>query len=142
MASLSLLPSPSGHVRTPSFSNPQLSPHPYPHHPSNQLPVTSLAFHEREYSRLGVLATGGSDGTITLRTWTTDGTPKGEKAQWEFVTMRVLKAREFDRTKGNGLSAVGSAMGRMPKVTAVKFIGESLCHGEDSGKAFLWTLPD
>lgn len=138
MASLSLLPSPSGHVRPPSFSNPQLSPHPYPHHPSNQLPVTCLAFHEREYSKLGVLATGSSDGTITLWTWTTDGTPKGEKAKWEFVTMRVLKARECERAKGT----ISSGMGRIPKVTALKFIGESLCHGEDSGKAFMWTLPE
>ena len=57
--------------------------------------------------------------------------------------MRVLKVRECERTKGsNGLSTAGSRMGRIPKVTAVKFIGESLCHGEDSGKAFMWTLPD
>jgi len=35
-------------------------------------------FLEREYSFLGVLATGGSDGTIMLRTWNPDHTPSGE----------------------------------------------------------------
>jgi hypothetical protein len=69
-----------------------------------------MAFHEREYSRLGVLATGGADGTITLRTWTADGTPVGEKAQWEFLTMRTMKVR-----------AVG--LSRPPSVTALKFLG-------------------
>jgi WD40 repeat protein len=42
--------------------------------------ITSMAFHEREYSNMGVLATGGFDGTITLRSWNADGTPAGEKA--------------------------------------------------------------
>jgi len=93
-------------------------------------PITSLAFHEREYSRLGVLATGGPDGTITLRTWTTDGTPIGEKAQWEFVTITTLKVRTPEQA------------GTAPVVTALKFVGECLCHGEDTGKAFLWHLPD
>ncbi|EGO20076.1 hypothetical protein SERLADRAFT_374121 [Serpula lacrymans var. lacrymans S7.9] len=58
--------------------------------------VTSLAFHEREYSQLGVLATGGPDGAITLRTWNADGTPPGEKAEWEFVTITTLKHRPSD----------------------------------------------
>jgi len=98
---------------------------------SNLFPsITSLAFHEREYSRLGVLASGGPDGTITLRTWTTDGTPIGEKARWEFVTIRTLKVRVLEKA------------GTAPCVTALRFIGESLCHGEDTGKAFLWHLPD
>ena len=72
--------------------------------------VTAIAFHEREYSPLGVLATGGPDGSITLRTWTADGTPEGEKAKWEFVTIRTMKV------KFNGL-------GRPPAVTALKFLG-------------------
>lgn len=38
-------------------------------------------FHEREYSRLGVLATGDSDGFFTLRIWTADGTQYGEKTR-------------------------------------------------------------
>ncbi|KAJ6565477.1 beach-domain-containing protein [Mycena vulgaris] len=91
--------------------------------------ITSLAFHEREYSPLGVIATGGSDGTITLRTWTTDGTPKGEAAVWEFLTIRTMKVR-----------AVGAD--RPPAVSALKFLGEDLYHGEETGKSFLWTLPD
>jgi len=77
------------------------------------LPITSLAFHEREYSHMGVLATGGSDGTITLRTWSTDGTPTGEKAKWEFLTMRTLNVRE----------AEGERTTRTPCVTSLKFIG-------------------
>jgi hypothetical protein len=56
--------------------------------------ITSLAFHERDYSHLGILATGSPDGKITLRTWNTDRTPKGERARWEFVTLRVLKAEK------------------------------------------------
>ncbi|KAF8208087.1 hypothetical protein K438DRAFT_1667321 [Mycena galopus ATCC 62051] len=90
--------------------------------------ITSLAFHEREYSHLGVLATGGSDGTITLRTWTTDGTPEGEAAVWEFLTIRTMKIR--------------AVVDRPPGVSALKFYGEELYHGEDSGKSFLWTLPE
>lgn len=74
--------------------------------------ITALAFHEREYSHLGVLATGGPDGSITLRTWTTDGTPEGENAQWEFVTIRIMKVR-----------AVGRGVTRPPSVTALKFLG-------------------
>jgi hypothetical protein len=71
--------------------------------------ITSLAFHEREYSHLGVLATGGSDGSITLRTWTTDGTPEGEAAVWEFLTIRTMKVR--------------SVVDRPPAVSALKFYG-------------------
>lgn len=71
--------------------------------------ITSLAFHEREYSHMGVLATGGHDGTITLRTWNADGTPAGEKAKWEFVTMHTMK--------------VASHSSPLPSVTSLKFIG-------------------
>lgn len=72
--------------------------------------ITSIAFHEREYSHLGVLATGGPDGSITLRTWTADGTPEGEKAQWEFLTIRTMKVRMLGQN-------------RPPSVTALKFLG-------------------
>ncbi|KAG5645385.1 hypothetical protein DXG03_006338 [Asterophora parasitica] len=74
--------------------------------------ITSMAFHEREYSHLGVLATGGPDGSIALRTWTADGTPEGQKAQWEFVTIRTMKAR-----------MVGRGVTRPPSVTSLKFLG-------------------
>ncbi|KAJ7720932.1 beach-domain-containing protein [Mycena metata] len=93
--------------------------------------MTSLAFHEREFSHLGVIATGGSDGSITLRTWTTDGTPEGEKAVWEFLTIRTMKVR-----------SVGQGLDRPPAVSALKFCGEDLYHGEETGKSFLWTLPE
>ncbi|KAH8110236.1 BEACH domain-containing protein [Phellopilus nigrolimitatus] len=91
--------------------------------------ITSLAFHEREYSRIGILATGTSSGTIHLRTWTAADTPPGEKAQWKFFTLRTLRCREgFD--------------GRTSKVTALQFVGEMLYHGEESGKVYDWALPD
>jgi len=67
--------------------------------------ITSIAFHEREYSRLGVIATGSPDGKITLRSWNTDNTPEGERATWEFVTLRVLKAE------------------KPSTITALKFVG-------------------
>ncbi|KAF9466003.1 hypothetical protein BDZ94DRAFT_1252774 [Collybia nuda] len=93
--------------------------------------ITAIAFHEREYSHLGVLATGGPDGSITLRTWTADGTPENEKAQWEFVTIRTMKAR-----------MAGRGVTRPPSVTALKFLGETLYHGEETGKSYTWNLPD
>ncbi|KAF9531325.1 hypothetical protein CPB83DRAFT_848844 [Crepidotus variabilis] len=92
--------------------------------------ITSLAFHEREYSHLGILATGGPDGNITLRTWTADGTEEGKKAQWEFLQVRVMKVK-----------LVHGAT-RPPAVTALRFVGETLYHGEETGKAYTWTLPD
>ena len=105
--------------------------------------ITSLAFHEREYSRLGVLATGSPDGKITLRTWNADNTPREETARWEFGTMRVLKAE------------------KPGAITALRFVGyvemmvlssglcfgshkhrERLYHGDCDGQVFSWDLPD
>lgn len=74
------------------------------------VPITSLAFHEREWSKRGLLATGAPDGTITLRTWNAEKTPEGEKARWEFVTLRTLTARP-------------AASGEQPDITALKFLG-------------------
>jgi hypothetical protein len=74
-------------------------------------PITSLAFHEREYSHLGILATGHSDGSITIWTWNADGTPAGMQAQWEFVEVRRMES-------GKGASDV-----TLGSVTALKFIG-------------------
>ncbi|KAJ4474264.1 hypothetical protein J3R30DRAFT_3295344 [Lentinula aciculospora] len=101
-------------------------------HNALQPTITAIAFHEREYSYLGVFATGDSDGTITLRTWSADNTPEGEKARWDFVTLRSMKVR----------APVGRGITPSPAVTALKFLGESLCHGEDTGKSFVWSLPD
>lgn len=78
-------------------------------------PICSLAFHEREYSPLGILAAGSADGTITLRTWTADGTPEGEKAKWEFLDIRKMKTRAAHLAR--------SGAGRPPAVTALKFLG-------------------
>ena len=76
--------------------------------PSVPPTITSLAFHEREYSHLGVLATGSPDGKITLRSWNADNTPKEETARWEFITLRVLKAE------------------KPGAITALKFVGYGL----------------
>nr|VWO93939.1 G protein beta subunit Gib2 [Ganoderma boninense] len=94
-------------------------------------PVTSMAFLERDYCHTGLIATGAPDGTITFRTWNTDSTPEGEKAQWEFATLKTLKVKSEGRNRR-----------AIPCVTALKFVGESLYHGEDTGKIFGWELPD
>ncbi|KAG1874893.1 beach-domain-containing protein [Suillus subluteus] len=92
-------------------------------------PITSLAFHEREYSHLDILATGHDDGSITLWTWNADGTPAEMQAQWEFVEVRRMNS-------GEGVSDI--ALG---SVTALKFIGERLCAGYASGLTYMWTIP-
>ncbi|KAH8809671.1 beach-domain-containing protein [Flagelloscypha sp. PMI_526] len=96
--------------------------------------VTAMAFHEREYSAIGLLATGSVDGTITLRTWTTDGTREGEKAKWRWKDLRSLKVRNTPTR--------GAPNPRPPAVTALRFHGENLYHGEETGKSFMWKLPD
>ncbi|THH31660.1 hypothetical protein EUX98_g2544 [Antrodiella citrinella] len=98
-------------------------------------PITSLAFHEREYSSQGLIATGAPDGTITFRTWNTNNTPDGEKARWEFVTLKTLKVKS---PEGDGRLLRNTS----PCVTAVRFVGETLYHGEDTGRAYCWELPD
>ncbi len=89
-----------------------------PHFPS----ITSLAFHEREYSHMGVLGTGASDGTISLWTWKhDDGKPdEGDKEEpcqigherlkWSFIELRRLKARSL-------------ANGKPPCIAALRFLG-------------------
>ncbi|OBZ78370.1 Beige 1 [Grifola frondosa] len=94
-------------------------------------PISSMAFLERDYSHVGLLATGAPDGTITLRTWNADNTPEGEKAKWEFHTLTTLKVKSDRHSRGS-----------IPCVTALKFVGESLYHGEDTGKVYNWELPD
>ncbi|TBU31477.1 beach-domain-containing protein [Dichomitus squalens] len=94
-------------------------------------PVTSLAFLERDYAHTDLIATGAPDGTITLRTWNPNSTPEGEKARWEFVTLKTLKVKSESRYRSS-----------TPCVTALKFVGESLYHGEDTGKLYGWELPD
>ena len=72
--------------------------------------ITSLTFHEREYSPRGVLASATDTGLIHLRTWTTGDTPDSERAQWKFVNLRTLRCREDD-------------FGNYAAVTAVQFVG-------------------
>ena len=75
-------------------------------------PVTSLAFLERDYSHTDVIATGAPDGTITLRTWNANSTPEGEKARWEFSTLKTLKVKSESRYRSE-----------TPCVTALRFVG-------------------
>jgi len=74
--------------------------------------ITSLAFLEREYTARGIIATAGPDGTIALRTWNTDDTPAGGKAEWKFRTLRELIVRK-----------TGAGRGRDIQITVLKFIG-------------------
>ncbi|KAJ3575407.1 hypothetical protein NP233_g1115 [Leucocoprinus birnbaumii] len=104
---------------------------------SPQVPcVTSLAFHEREYSHQGILGTGATDGTITLWTWKHQGsevkpddTLPQVQPRWKLAEVRRLKARSL-------------VNGRPPCITALRFSGEKLFHGEETGKCFSWVLPD
>ena len=77
-------------------------------------PITSLAFHEREYTKVPVVATGSPDGFITLRTWNTDNTPDGEKAVWEFVTLKKMKVKTSENAQTRAA---------FPCVTALRFVG-------------------
>jgi hypothetical protein len=72
-------------------------------------PIHSIAFHEREWSKTGVLATG-SNGTIALRSWNVEDTPSGETAQWRWTLLHEYKCRKVEN---------GEALA----VTALKFIG-------------------
>jgi len=47
-----------------------------------------------------------------LRTWNTDDTPAGSKAEWKFRTLRELIVRK-----------TGAGRGRDVQITALKFIG-------------------
>ncbi|KAH7890525.1 hypothetical protein F5I97DRAFT_1922982 [Phlebopus sp. FC_14] len=91
--------------------------------PSLSAPITSLAFHEREYSHLGVLAAGCADGSVQLYTWNADGTPPGCKAQWEFVKIRTLEPEPSNSAS----------------ITALRFVGEILWVGDSSGTLSRWT---
>ncbi|KAL4077210.1 hypothetical protein V8B97DRAFT_1866535 [Scleroderma yunnanense] len=86
--------------------------------------ISSIAFHEREYSQLGILAVGTMDGSVTLYSWNADGAPTGSKAQWEFV-----KVRDLPRDSSAA-------------ITALRFIGEILWVGDGSGKVFRWVIPE
>ncbi|KIM59893.1 hypothetical protein SCLCIDRAFT_1217340 [Scleroderma citrinum Foug A] len=88
--------------------------------------ISSIAFHERDYSQLGILAVGNTNGSITFYSWNADGTPTGSKAQWEFVKVRDL------------LGDPGSSAA----ITALKFVGEILWVGDASGKVFRWRVPE
>lgn len=78
-------------------------------------PLTSLAFHEREFTRVPVLATGHPDGTIVLRSWNTDNTPDGEPAVWEFVTLKKMKVKVPEGGR--------QMRGSLPCITALRFVG-------------------
>ncbi|KAI5981655.1 BEACH domain-containing protein, partial [Pisolithus marmoratus] len=86
--------------------------------------VSSIAFHEREYSQLGILAVGDGKGSVVLYTWNADGTPEGTKAQWEFVEVRRLLPN-VDHLQPSRL-----------------FNSLALWVGDASGNVFRWAIPD
>ncbi len=70
--------------------------------------IHCLAFHERDYSRRGVLALGGDEGMTTLKTWAPKKEPTSPDAEkFQFVTLRTLQSR--DKNAG--------------RIGAVKFVG-------------------
>ena len=75
-----------------------------------------------------------------------DDTPDGEKARWQFQTLRTLKCRQTED-------------GFDPIITSLRFVGYVLCvlgfystnvgvvseclfFGQDNGKVFTWELPE
>ncbi|KAG8984948.1 hypothetical protein FRB94_005904 [Tulasnella sp. JGI-2019a] len=93
--------------------------------PAQQVP-RSLTFHEREWSPVPILASGATDGTITIRTWNADSTEPGEKAKWEFITLHTLRCREEN--------------GVMSSVESLRFASETLWHGDNAGNTYQWLL--
>ncbi|KAG9311479.1 hypothetical protein JVU11DRAFT_8594 [Chiua virens] len=69
--------------------------------------VTSIAFHERDFSHLGILATGHADGSIALYTWNAEDTPTGARAQWGFLKVRELEAAKDTSTSVSALHFIG-----------------------------------
>ena len=98
---------------------------------------------EREYSALGgLLACGTPDGRIILRTWSADGTPEGEKAKWEFITLRTLKAAKSAAI--TALKFVGSVRlaARVHDRLLTTTDSEDLFHGDNTGNTYVWQLPE
>lgn len=69
--------------------------------------MTSIAFHERDYSHLGILATGHADGSVSLYTWSAEDTPKGARARWSFVKVRELEAENSTSASISSLDFIG-----------------------------------
>lgn len=69
--------------------------------------MTSIAFHERDYSHLGILATGHADGSVALYTWNAEDTPEGARAQWSFLKVRDLEAEKSTSASVSSLDFIG-----------------------------------
>jgi len=89
--------------------------------------ITALAFHEREYSPVPVLAAAAGE-EVRLWTWAAKAEDRGEggKAVWKFSALRSLKC------KG----------GKGAWVTCLEFVGESLYHGDSEGNVYSWVFPE
>ncbi|KAF8315416.1 beach-domain-containing protein [Clavulina sp. PMI_390] len=108
--------------------------------PAAEQPIFSMSMHERETSLVPVLACGGANGVITLRTWNANdpssvsasGGPIQKKtSNWRIKTLRQLKLRKE------------VADGRWtPGVTALEFVGEMLYSGDEAGRVHAWCLPE
>ncbi|KAF8552795.1 hypothetical protein OG21DRAFT_1465137 [Imleria badia] len=69
--------------------------------------VTSIAFHERDYSHLGILAIGHADGSVVLYTWNAEDTSEDARAQWGFLKVRDLEAEKNDSASITSLDFIG-----------------------------------
>ncbi|KZT56178.1 beach-domain-containing protein [Calocera cornea HHB12733] len=90
-------------------------------------PITCLAFHEREYTPVPVLATACID-EIKLWTWNATTADEEGKAVWKILPLRTLKCK-----KGASPST---------SVTALEFVGEALYHGDSDGNMYSWVFPE
>ncbi|KAF8547687.1 beach-domain-containing protein [Imleria badia] len=72
--------------------------------------VTSIAFHERDYSHLGILAIGHADGSVSLYTWNAEDTPEDARAQWGFLKVRDLEAEKNDSASITSLDFIGRVL--------------------------------
>lgn len=107
--------------------------------------MTSIAFHERDYSHLGILAVGHADGTVALYTWNAEDTPKGARAQWGFLKVRDLETEKNISASITCLNFIG-LVGFLTCVFQLTrtFVSyrETLWVGDSSGKVVRWVLPD
>lgn len=116
--------------------------------PRARLPcVTSIAFHERDYAHLGILAIGHADGSVALYTWNAEDTPKGARAQWGLLKVRDLEAEKNTTASITSLDFIGLVIfipfiPLLAETCALVPFSETLWVGDSSGKVVRWVLPD
>ncbi|EIW75538.1 beach-domain-containing protein [Coniophora puteana RWD-64-598 SS2] len=108
--------------------------------------ITALAFHVREYSRVGILALGGR-GCVRLVTWERGGCVSTADEyecvtrpdSWEFVEVATFKeSSEGDAPWMKKLRTLPGSKERPARVTALSFRGETLVVGDERGTCVEW----